>query len=78
MRRWRESGIGVLLIEQFATLALSLARRAYVMEGGRLLYSGLATELREHPDLLASAYLLRGDETGNGVSAATRKESTTA
>ncbi len=29
-----EAGVGVLLIEQFATLALGLANRAYVMEGG--------------------------------------------
>jgi len=55
-----ESGIGVLLIEQFATLALSLATSAYVMEGGVIRYSGTASELRDNPDLLHSAYLLRG------------------
>jgi branched-chain amino acid transport system ATP-binding protein len=55
-----ESGTGVLLIEQFATVALSLATRAHVMEGGVLRYSGTAAELRDHPDLLQSAYLLRG------------------
>jgi branched-chain amino acid transport system ATP-binding protein len=55
-----ESGTGVLLIEQFATVALSLATRAHVMEGGVLRYSGTAAELRDDPDLLHSAYLLRG------------------
>jgi branched-chain amino acid transport system ATP-binding protein len=55
-----ESGTGVLLIEQFATVALSLATRAHVMEGGVLRYSGTAAELRDNPDLLHSAYLLRG------------------
>jgi branched-chain amino acid transport system ATP-binding protein len=55
-----DSGIGVLLIEQFATLALSLATSAYVMEGGVIRYSGTASELRDSPDLLQSAYLLRG------------------
>jgi len=55
-----ESGTGVLLIEQFATVALGLAHRAYIMEGGRIRFSGLASELREHPELLSSAYLLRG------------------
>ena len=55
-----ESGIGVLLIEQFATLALGLANRAYIMEGGQIHFSGQASELREKPDLLHSAYLLRG------------------
>jgi branched-chain amino acid transport system ATP-binding protein len=59
-----EEGIGVLLIEQFATVALGLANRAYVMEGGQVQYSGNAKELRDNPDLLHSAYLLRG--RGNG------------
>src|ERR1700690_1925367 len=54
------SGVGVLLIEQFATVALSLATGAHVMEGGVLRYSGTAAELKARPDLLHSAYLLRG------------------
>jgi branched-chain amino acid transport system ATP-binding protein len=53
------SGIGVLLIEQFAHVALSLAKAAYVLEGGRVRYSGSAAELTQHPELLHSAYLLR-------------------
>ncbi len=53
------SGVGVLLIEQFAHVALALARRAYILEGGRVRYHGTAAELREHPELLHSAYLLR-------------------
>jgi len=53
------SGVGVLLIEQFATLALELATSAYVLEGGRIRYQGMARELLENPDLLHSAYLLR-------------------
>ena len=55
-----ESGIGVLLIEQFATVALGLANRAYIMEDGRIQFSGQASQLRENPELLQSAYLLRG------------------
>jgi branched-chain amino acid transport system ATP-binding protein len=54
------SGIGVLLIEQFATVALGLATRAHVMEGGVIRYSGTAAELKADPELLRSAYLLRG------------------
>jgi len=56
------SGVGVLLIEQFATVALSLATGAYLMEGGVLRYSGTAAELKARPELLQSAYLLRGSE----------------
>lgn len=59
-----ESGVGVLLIEQFAHVALSLAKAAYVLEGGRVRYSGSATELTERPELLHSAYLLREHGAG--------------
>jgi branched-chain amino acid transport system ATP-binding protein len=54
-----ESGVGVLLIEQFAHVALGLANRAYVLQGGRIRYEGTARELQDNPDLLHSAYLLR-------------------
>jgi len=54
-----QAGIGVLLIEQFAAVALGLANRAYVMEGGHIQYSGTAQELKQSPELLHSAYLLR-------------------
>lgn len=54
------SGTGVLLIEQFAHLALSLATTAYILEGGRVRYRGSAEELRERPDILHSAYLTGG------------------
>ena len=53
------SGVGVLLIEQFAHVALGLANTAYIMEGGRIRYHGTASELRQKPELLHSAYLLR-------------------
>jgi branched-chain amino acid transport system ATP-binding protein len=53
------SGVGVLLIEQFAHVALGLANRAYILEGGRIRYSGTAQELKDRPELLHSAYLLR-------------------
>jgi len=53
------SGVGVLLIEQFAHVALSLANRAYVLGGGRIRYEGTAQELKDRPELLHSAYLLR-------------------
>lgn len=56
-----ESGVGVLLIEQFAHVALELARRAYVLEGGRIRYDGTSRELQDNPELLHSAYLLRGE-----------------
>jgi branched-chain amino acid transport system ATP-binding protein len=67
IRSVAQAGIGVLLIEQFATVALGLAGRAHVMESGRMRFSGLARELREKPELLRSAYLLRGSAGPQGA-----------
>src|SRR5580704_5775490 len=53
-------GVGILLIEQFTTLALSLSKRAYVMERGTLAFAGNSEELREHPEILHGAYLASG------------------
>ncbi|MCF1741902.1 ABC transporter ATP-binding protein [Paradevosia shaoguanensis] len=50
-------GIGVLLIEQFANLALDLAQHAMVLERGRLVYDGPSATLRENPEILHGAYL---------------------
>ena len=52
-----EDGIGVLLIEQFANLALGLASHALVMERGRIVFDGSSQTLRQQPDILHGAYL---------------------
>jgi branched-chain amino acid transport system ATP-binding protein len=67
IRTVAESGVGILLIEQFATVALGLAKRAHVMEAGTLRFSGLASELKQRPELLESAYLLRGSLGQDGA-----------
>lgn len=51
------NGIGVLLIEQFANLALDLADQALVIERGRLVFVGPAATLKAQPDILHGAYL---------------------
>jgi branched-chain amino acid transport system ATP-binding protein len=63
-----ESGTGVLLIEQFATIALEMANEAYVMGGGQIRFSGAAGELKKNPQLLQSAYLSRASTNGGGGS----------
>jgi branched-chain amino acid transport system ATP-binding protein len=55
-----EQGIGVLLIEQFTHIALRLAHHVYVMERGRIRFSGPPDALRQNPDILHSAYLAGG------------------
>jgi branched-chain amino acid transport system ATP-binding protein len=52
----RESGTAILLVEQNAKAALSVASYAYVMEGGAILMEGPAEELK-HADSLEAAYL---------------------
>jgi ABC-type branched-subunit amino acid transport system ATPase component len=46
----------ILLVDQMATLALSVADRGYVMDSGTIVHSGLANELRDDP-ALERAYL---------------------
>ena len=47
MRRIREEqGVGILLVEQNASLALDFADRAYLLETGRIVVSGPADEIR--------------------------------
>jgi branched-chain amino acid transport system ATP-binding protein len=52
----RERGVSVLLVEQNARMALSIASRAYVMETGRVALSGPSAVLAESPHVKA-AYL---------------------
>ena len=64
-----ETGVGVLLIEQFAHVALGLAATAYVIEGGRIRYHGTAQELKSRPDILHSAYLAQSHAAGGATGA---------
>lgn len=47
----REEGISILLVEQNAKLALTVAPYAYVLENGRVVMDGPATLLRDNPDI---------------------------
>mgnify|MGYP000924420305 FL=1 len=51
-----ERGVTILLVEQNAMGALSIAERAYVIETGRIMLTGSAQELIEHDDV-QRAYL---------------------
>lgn len=52
VRRMREEGLSVLLIEQNAPLTLSIADRAYILDDGKVVYSGSAAELAKDTDLV--------------------------
>lgn len=52
----RDSGLGILVVEQNARLALDLAHTAYVLEAGSVAISGNAQALRDDPRV-KKAYL---------------------
>ena len=51
-----KQGTSILLVEQNAQMALSIAHRAYVLETGRIVLAGSAKEIAENPQVKA-AYL---------------------
>ena len=47
----KEEGVTVLVVEQNAALALEIADRGYVLEGGRVAMEAPAAELTDNPDV---------------------------
>ena len=56
VRRLRETGLTILLVEQMANQALAVADRAYVLETGRITHQGKGSDLLNDPKVRA-AYL---------------------
>lgn len=56
IRRIRDMGTTVLLVEQNARVALKISDRAYVLETGKIVLSGMAEELL-HSEEVQKAYL---------------------
>jgi branched-chain amino acid transport system ATP-binding protein len=52
----RDEGTTILLVDQVAGLALSVADRAYVLQSGEVAHAGTAAQMRNDP-ALARAYL---------------------
>jgi branched-chain amino acid transport system ATP-binding protein len=52
----RDDGVTILLVDQMATLALTVADRGYVLESGRIVRADTADVLAHDPALEA-AYL---------------------
>ena len=57
VRRLRNEGVGVVLVEQSAELALQVADRAVFLEKGETRFSGPAREILERGDLVRSVFL---------------------
>jgi branched-chain amino acid transport system ATP-binding protein len=63
VRRIRAEGVGILLVEQLAVLALGAADRGYVLDRGRIVAAGAARALAADPRIVR-AYLGQGAAPG--------------
>ncbi|MEN3274020.1 MAG: hypothetical protein V7636_2781, partial [Actinomycetota bacterium] len=57
VRRIRESGTAIILVEQSINVALTLAERAYFLEKGEVRFQGPTAELLERDDIVRSVFL---------------------
>ena len=60
-----KQGVSVLLIEQNAMMALSIADYGYIMENGKIMLDGDAAKLRADEDVQEFYLGLHSDESGN-------------
>jgi branched-chain amino acid transport system ATP-binding protein len=60
------SGIAVLLVEQFAALALSIGAHAYVLSVGSIVLEGPCQDLLARPDEVRHAYFAGGHDAHRG------------
>jgi branched-chain amino acid transport system ATP-binding protein len=56
IREVNRGGVAVLLVEQNVSMALQVARRAYVLEEGRMVAEGAPDEISSRPEI-RRAYL---------------------
>jgi len=52
VRAMRDEGLSVLLVEQNVPLSLGIADRAYILDDGKVVYSGTAAELAANHELV--------------------------
>jgi branched-chain amino acid transport system ATP-binding protein len=57
VRRIRDNGTAIVLVEQSLNVALTVAERAFFMEKGEVRFSGPAAELLERDDIVRSVFL---------------------
>ncbi|MCC7168553.1 MAG: ABC transporter ATP-binding protein [Rhodospirillales bacterium] len=74
IREINAEGVTILLVEQNARMALSVARRAAVMEHGRFVLAGTAAELADDPDVREFYLGLRPDASIKGFQRYKRKK----
>lgn len=66
IRELADTGVGVLLVEQFAHVALSISDRACVLRRGEIVYDGDCATLRGSDEMLRRLYLGEEGASSNG------------
>jgi ABC-type branched-subunit amino acid transport system ATPase component/predicted MFS family arabinose efflux permease len=74
VRRIRDGGTAVLLVEQSVNVALTVADRCYFMEKGEVRFEGATADLLERGDLLRSVFLEGASGRGGASPAARAKK----
>ena len=72
VRRIRDTGTAIVLVEQSINVALTVAERAYFLEKGEVRFDGLTAELMERDDIVRSVFL-EGASGATGSTTATAK-----
>ena len=70
VRRIRDQGTAVILVEQSVNVALTVADRCYFMEKGEVRFEGETADLLERGDLVRSVFLEGAASNGRGRSPA--------
>ncbi len=63
VRKLADTGVAVVLVEQFAALALAIGNRAYVLRRGKMVFEGACADLAKDPARLHHLYLGDAGET---------------
>jgi len=62
VRRIRDEGTAIILVEQSINVALTVAERAYFLEKGEVRFEGPTAELLERDDIVRSVFLSGGEK----------------
>jgi ABC-type branched-subunit amino acid transport system ATPase component/MFS family permease len=63
VRRIRDEGTAIILVEQSINVALTVAERAYFLEKGEVRFEGPTSELLERDDIVRSVFLSGGTDS---------------
>ncbi|MFP5326616.1 MAG: ATP-binding cassette domain-containing protein, partial [Acidimicrobiia bacterium] len=74
VRRIRDNGTAIIVVEQSINVALTIAERAYFLEKGEVRFEGPTAELLERDDIVRSVFLEGASADGKGGTAKAKTE----